>query len=111
MRCILLIDTVPGLETASNPILNSICDHTIGVTALDGALLDDKILAGVLREMAAMLEAPNLADPEMGIDTPSARPGMWATLDCGHTGLFSMYPRADGGSQCTDCANRMKGFY
>ncbi len=65
MRCILLIDTQPGLEVASNPILGSICDHTIGVTAPDAALLDDKVLAGVLREMAAMLEAPNLIDTEL----------------------------------------------
>lgn len=29
-------------------------------------------------------------------------------FDCGHRGLESIYPRKDGGSQCTECANAMR---
>ncbi len=32
-------------------------------------------------------------------------------LGCGHDGLYSTYPRADGGSQCTACANAMRAAY
>lgn len=32
--------------------------------------------------------------------------------DCGHRGGYlSIHPAKDGRSQCTDCANRMRGFY
>lgn len=30
-------------------------------------------------------------------------------LPCGHFGLMSMYPDANGNTQCTECANKMRG--
>ena len=31
------------------------------------------------------------------------------TLSCGHQGYMSIYPAKDGSSQCTACANKMRG--
>jgi len=31
-------------------------------------------------------------------------------LECGHKGIPSIYPTSDGKSQCTDCANKMRGL-
>ena len=29
---------------------------------------------------------------------------------CGHIGFLSVYPQEDGSTQCTNCANKMRGF-
>ncbi len=47
---------------------------------------------------------PNLSDGLL----IAGRPDCAEPLGCGHYGLYSTYTRADGGSQCTACANAMR---
>lgn len=64
IRCVLLIGTVAGLESMSNPLLGQICHHSVGFSAGCGPE-DTREIAAHLRELADMLEAPEVPDPDL----------------------------------------------
>lgn len=64
VRCVLLVGTVPGLESFKNPLLGSICHHTVGFTMARG-VDDHHALAVHLRELADILEAPTVEDHDL----------------------------------------------
>lgn len=53
------------------------------------------------------LQPPRPGDPDHHpVGCPDL--GDAGPFDCGHEGWLSIHPRADGGSQCTACANAMR---
>ncbi len=65
-RCLLLVGTHGrNLEAFKHSkILFNLCHHSLGFTC-DGDLNDEALLAARLRELADMLEAPTVPDPEL----------------------------------------------
>lgn len=66
-RCVALIGTAFGVEgprgEVTTMLANQRTHRSIGFT-VNGSLTDDRALAAALRETAAVLEVPTVADPE-----------------------------------------------
>lgn len=77
IRCVILVGTVPGLEggrtahtreihvPAGQSLSTVLAHHSVGFTADAAALEDNAVLAAHLRELADILTAPTIPDPEI----------------------------------------------